>query len=72
MTNEPCDDQMTFDLADLSHDPVTESDVMRFLHVFFIVPIYEVAYDQCVKFFEPLSWECEIIEKVVRDWCKTN
>ena len=68
MTNEPPDDQMTFDITDDRHEPVTEENVMRILHILNVPPIYQPAYEQCVTFLEPDPWECEIIEKVVRDW----
>jgi len=65
------DDQYSIDFAEIdTHEPVTEENVMRILHILNVPPIYQPAYEQCVTFLEPLPWECEIIEKVVMDWCK--
>jgi len=70
MTNE-CDDQMMLDLEpDYFHQPVTEENVTRALTILFVPPVYDAAYEACVSFLKPLPWECEIIERVVRKWCK--
>jgi hypothetical protein len=63
------DDQMTFDMPDDQHEPVTEENVTRILNILFVEPIYQVAYKQCVDFLKPTQDELEIIEKVVRSWC---
>ena len=64
------DDQMTFDIHDPYHNPVTEENVTRLLNIIFVPPDSSKAYEACVTFFEPLPWECEIIKKVVGEWCK--
>ena len=68
MDNVP-DDQMTFDIHDSYHVPVTEDNVLRALNILFVLPKYEQAYDACVAFLKPTQDELEIIERVVRSWC---
>ena len=82
MTNEPPDDQMTFDITDMDdddqldlqlHEPVTKERVEQIIELSWDDHFTnEANHEILVKLLEPLPWECEIIEKVVRDWCKTN
>ena len=69
MTNEPPDDQMTFDIIDDRHEPITEENVTRILNILCVPPVYELAYEKCVMFLEPLDEELPIIERVTRGWC---
>ena len=64
------DEQMMLDLEpDSFHAPITEDNVMRILNILCVPPVYELAYEKCIMFLEPLDEELPIIEKVTRGWC---
>jgi hypothetical protein len=68
MTNLP-DDQMTFDIPDDFHEPVTEERVTSILNILFVPPQYDKALKSVVLFLKPTQDELPIIENVVKDWC---
>lgn len=63
------DDQMTFDIPDDFHEPVTEERVAKILNILFVPPQYDKALKSVVLFLKPIESELVIIDKVVRDWC---
>jgi hypothetical protein len=71
MTTEPPDDQMTFDIPDDFHEPVTEERVAKILNILFVPPQYDKALKLVVLFLKPTDEELPIIENVVKDWCKS-